>query len=60
MVSTAQPPVSEYTGEGGMVELIAYGRVSTDRQGASGLGLVTPREAVARVISAGQSLGWRV
>jgi hypothetical protein len=43
-----------------MVECIAYDRVLADRQGASGLRLATPREAVARVISAGQSLGCRV
>ncbi|HZC01405.1 MAG TPA: hypothetical protein VE844_08590 [Gammaproteobacteria bacterium] len=40
-----------------MTEFIADDRVSTDRQGASGLGLAAPREAVARVISVGQSLG---
>jgi hypothetical protein len=43
-----------------MVELVAYDRVSTDRQGASGLGLATSREAAARVISVGRSLGCRI
>ena len=43
-----------------MTEFIAYDRVSTDRQGASGLGLAAQRKAVARVISAGQSLGCRI
>jgi DNA invertase Pin-like site-specific DNA recombinase len=37
-----------------MAEFIAYYRVSTDRQGASGLGLAAQREAVARFIGAGQ------
>jgi DNA invertase Pin-like site-specific DNA recombinase len=37
-----------------MAEFIAYYRVSTDRQGASGLGLAAQREAVARYIGAGQ------
>jgi DNA invertase Pin-like site-specific DNA recombinase len=37
-----------------MAEFIAYYRVSTDRQGASGLGLAAQREAVARFIGARQ------
>jgi DNA invertase Pin-like site-specific DNA recombinase len=37
-----------------MAEFIAYYRVSTDRQGASGLGLAAQRGAVARFIGAGQ------
>jgi DNA invertase Pin-like site-specific DNA recombinase len=37
-----------------MAEFIAYYRVSTDRQGASGLGLAAQREAVARFIGTGQ------
>jgi hypothetical protein len=36
-----------------MAEFIAYYRVSTDRQGASGLGLAAQREAVARFLGAG-------
>lgn len=36
-----------------MAEFIAYSRVSTDRQGASGLGLAAQREAVARFLGAG-------
>ena len=36
-----------------MAEFIAYYRVSTDRQGASGLGLAAQREAVARFIGTG-------
>jgi DNA invertase Pin-like site-specific DNA recombinase len=36
-----------------MTEFIAYYRVSTDRQGASGLGLAAQRQAVARFIGAG-------
>jgi DNA invertase Pin-like site-specific DNA recombinase len=43
-----------------MADFIAYYRVSTDRQGASGIGLAAQRQAVARVINAGQSLGCRV
>jgi DNA invertase Pin-like site-specific DNA recombinase len=43
-----------------MADFIAYSRVSTDRQRASGLGLAAQREAVARVISTGQSLDCRV
>jgi DNA invertase Pin-like site-specific DNA recombinase len=35
-----------------MTEFIAYYRVSTDRQGASGLGLAAQRQAVARFIGA--------
>jgi len=38
-----------------MAEFIAYYRVSTDRQGASGLGLVAQREAVARFIGSPRS-----
>jgi DNA invertase Pin-like site-specific DNA recombinase len=37
-----------------MAEFIAYYRVSTDRQGANGLGVAAQREAVARFIGAGQ------
>jgi DNA invertase Pin-like site-specific DNA recombinase len=37
-----------------MAEFIAYYRVSTDRQGASGLGLAAQREAVARFLGSGQ------
>src|ERR671915_1397026 len=36
-----------------MEDCIAYYRVSTDRQGASGLGLAAQRQAVARFIGAG-------
>jgi hypothetical protein len=36
-----------------MAEFMAYYRVSTDRQGASGLGLAAQREAVARFLGAG-------
>jgi DNA invertase Pin-like site-specific DNA recombinase len=36
-----------------MAEFIAYYRVSTDRQGASGLGLAAQREAVAKFIGTG-------
>jgi DNA invertase Pin-like site-specific DNA recombinase len=36
-----------------MADCIAYYRVSTDRQGASGLGLAAQRQAVARFIGAG-------
>ena len=37
-----------------MREFIAYYRVSTDRQGANGLGLAAQREAVARFIGSGE------
>jgi DNA invertase Pin-like site-specific DNA recombinase len=37
-----------------MAAFIAYYRVSTDRQGASGLGLAAQREAVATFIGSGQ------
>ncbi|HEV8716739.1 MAG TPA: recombinase family protein [Candidatus Binatia bacterium] len=37
-----------------MADYIAYYRVSTDRQGASGLGLAAQREAVARFLGTGQ------
>jgi DNA invertase Pin-like site-specific DNA recombinase len=37
-----------------MTEFIAYYRVSTDRQGTSGLGLAAQRQAVARFIGTGQ------
>ena len=37
-----------------MADFIAYYRVSTDRQGASGLGLAAQREAVARFLDSGQ------
>jgi DNA invertase Pin-like site-specific DNA recombinase len=36
-----------------MPDFIAYYRVSTDRQGASGLGLEAQRQAVARHIGTG-------
>lgn len=37
-----------------MAEYIAYYRVSTDRQGSSGLGLAAQREAVSRFLGTGQ------
>jgi len=37
-----------------MAEFIAYYHVSTDRQGANGLGLAAQREAVARFIGSGE------
>lgn len=37
-----------------MAAFITYYRVSTDRQGASGLGLAAQREAVTRFIGSGQ------
>ncbi len=37
-----------------MADYIAYYRVSTDRQGTSGLGLAAQREAVARFLGTGQ------
>ena len=39
-----------------MADFVAYYRVSTDRQGASGLGLDAQRESVARYLAPGQAL----
>src|ERR671914_262643 len=43
-----------------MEDCIAYYRVSTDRQGASGLGLAAQRQAVARFIGTGDRLARNV
>jgi hypothetical protein len=39
-----------------MIDFVAYYRVSTDRQGASGLDLEAQREIVARFLTSGQVL----
>src|SRR5262249_22920442 len=51
---TAKLAFSNCTGRVGMAAYIAYYRVSTDRQGTSGLGLAAQREAVARFLGTDQ------